>query len=139
MCVCLFCHDRTSFLLFGYLVLYAILYVYFVCILVVGCTTIRIIMSHICAFYPGVTVHCCLTAIVLCSIYLIHMCILYLSALVVLCHAVLLVDEERVEDVKVEERRPGCQHQPVFSNIQNQRARRWLHRRQIHQAEIVLH
>lgn len=60
-----------------------------------------------------------------------YVCVLYLSAVVVLCHTVVLVDEEGVEDVKMEERGPSCQHQSVLSNIQYQRARRWLSRRYI--------
>ncbi|KAG7237475.1 hypothetical protein INR49_032364 [Caranx melampygus] len=54
---------------------------------------------------------------------------------------VLLIDEERVEDVKFKERGPGCQHQSVFSNVQNQRARRWLDRThtQTHTQLSLLH
>lgn len=72
--------------------------------------------------------------------YILHMCVcvLYLSAVVVLCHTVLLVDEEGMEDVEVEERGPSSQHQSVLSDVQNQRARRWLHRRQVHPAETTL-
>lgn len=47
----------------------------------------------------------------------------YLCALVVLRHTVLLVNQERVEDVQVVERRSRRQHQPVLADVQNQRAR----------------
>lgn len=49
-------------------------------------------------------------------------CVLYLGAVVVLCHAVLLVDEEGMEDIKMEKQRSGCQNQSVLSDIQNQTA-----------------
>lgn len=69
----------------------------------------------------------------------VRVCISYLSAVVVLGHTVLLVDEEGMEDVEVEERGPSCQHQSVFSDVQNQRARRRLQGRQVHPAETPLH
>ncbi len=66
------------------------------------------------------------------------MSVLYLSAVVVLRRALLLVYKEGMKDVEMEERRPSRQHQPVLSNVQNQRAGRHLHRRQVHPADTTL-
>lgn len=68
----------------------------------------------------------------------ICLCVLYLSAVVVLSHAVLLVDEEGMEDVEMEERGPSRQHQSVLSDIKDQRAGRRLQRRQVHPADTLL-
>lgn len=53
----------------------------------------------------------------------------YLGVAVVLGHAALLLDEEGMEDIQVVKRGPGRQHQPVLTDIQNQRAGRHLRQR----------
>lgn len=76
--------------------------------------------------------------IVVSSIYSVRAQDLYLSVVVVLCHTVLLVNKEGMEDVEMEEGGPSRQHQSVLTNIKNQRATRRLHRRQVHRADTEL-